>query len=84
MNLTWQAKQRNDLAMESHFTSLEIRVLRALSPKVNITTLWEAAIAVARLGGFLDRTNDGPPGPKTMWLGLVRLSDSCSIAEKVL
>ncbi len=30
---------------------------------------------VARLGGFLARKGDGPPGAKTIWLGLQRLAD---------
>jgi hypothetical protein len=69
MNLTWQAKQRNEVALESHFSVLEIRVLRALSPKGNITTLWEAATAVAKLVGFLSRTNVVRRGRKQYGLG---------------
>jgi hypothetical protein len=30
---------------------------------------------VARLGGHLGRTHDGPPGPKTLWIGLQRARD---------
>jgi hypothetical protein len=30
---------------------------------------------VARLGGFLARADDGEPGVKTMWRGLIRLED---------
>ena len=30
---------------------------------------------VAMLGGFLNRKNDGPPGPKTLWIGLQRTRD---------
>jgi len=30
---------------------------------------------VATLGGFLNRTSDGPPGPKTLWIGLQRVPD---------
>jgi len=30
---------------------------------------------VARLGGYLARANDQPPGNTVMWRGLVRLTD---------
>ena len=28
---------------------------------------------IARLGGYLSRKNDGPPGPKSIWIGLQRM-----------
>lgn len=31
--------------------------------------------AVARLGGYLDRTSDAPPGTTVIWRGLSRLAD---------
>lgn len=30
---------------------------------------------IAKLGGYLDRKHDGPPGPQTMWIGLQRMRD---------
>ncbi|HUI87078.1 MAG TPA: IS4 family transposase, partial [Anaerolineales bacterium] len=30
---------------------------------------------IAKLGGFLARKGDGPPGVQTIWRGLNRLSD---------
>ena len=30
---------------------------------------------VAQLGGYMGRKNDGPPGPKTLWIGLQRMRD---------
>ena len=30
---------------------------------------------IARLGGYLDRTSDPPPGNIVMWRGLTRLTD---------
>ena len=32
-------------------------------------------IAVARLGGYLDRKNDPPPGTTVIWRGFSRLAD---------
>lgn len=30
---------------------------------------------IAKLGGYLDRKNDPPPGPKAMWIGINRMYD---------
>lgn len=38
-------------------------------------SLHEATRRLARLGGYTARPNDGPPGPKTLWLGWQRLAD---------
>jgi hypothetical protein len=38
-------------------------------------TLGEAVQLIGKLGGHLGRKNDGPPGIKTLWRGLARLSD---------
>ena len=37
--------------------------------------LGEIVAWVAGFGGYLGRKHDGPPGPKTMWIGLQRLRD---------
>jgi hypothetical protein len=31
--------------------------------------------SIARLGGYLDRTSDAPPGTTVIWRGLSRLAD---------
>lgn len=38
-------------------------------------TLGDAVHMIGRLGGHLGRTRDGPPGVKTLWRGMARLSD---------
>lgn len=38
-------------------------------------SLGELLVLVARLGGFLARKGDGPPGPKAIWTGLQRTRD---------
>lgn len=30
---------------------------------------------IARLGGYVDRKGNGPPGPQTLWIGLQRMHD---------
>lgn len=38
-------------------------------------SLEEMVYMIASLGGHLGRTHDGPPGPKTMWIGMQRMTD---------
>jgi hypothetical protein len=44
------------------------------SPK-EMPKLGEILIMVAKLGGYLGREGDGPPGPQTVWIGLQRTRD---------
>ncbi|GLV54052.1 IS4 family transposase [Dictyobacter sp. S3.2.2.5] len=41
----------------------------------SITTVQELWHAIARLGGYLDRKSDGPPGWQTLWKGWMRVMD---------
>lgn len=60
------------------FTKTEIAILNQLggeperSPPQNVA---HYLLAVAQLGGYLNRKNDGPPGNMVMWRGLSRLTD---------
>ncbi|MFH1114312.1 MAG: IS4 family transposase, partial [Pseudomonadota bacterium] len=44
-------------------------------PPEKAPPLSSAVIAIAKLGGFLNRKKDGDPGPTTVWRGLERLLD---------
>jgi hypothetical protein len=44
-------------------------------PPLVAPTLEEMVYLIASLGGHLGRTHDGPPGPKTMWVGMQRMMD---------
>jgi len=62
------------------FTQDELTVLDRLSPKTSAPdlvprTLAHYAIQLAKLGGYLARKNDPPPGNIVMWRGLTRLTD---------
>lgn len=62
------------------FTDVEIDVLDRLSPKTVVPelpprTLSHYAIQLAKLGGYLARKGDPPPGNTVMWRGLTRLTD---------
>ena len=63
------------------FSDLEIEVLTAfgnnrrdLKPPEH---LGDAVRLVARLGGYLDRKSDPPPGNQVLWLGYVKLRAMC-------
>ena len=60
------------------FNEQECLILAQLSTKpVSATelTLSEACKRLAQLGGYTARKSDGPPGPKTLWIGWQRLGD---------
>jgi hypothetical protein len=61
-------------------TSLERRLLDRLVPDqknapCDKNTLSIYLTKVARLGGYLARASDSPPGNTVMWRGLARLTD---------
>jgi hypothetical protein len=45
------------------------------SPPDKPPRLSEMIEIIGQLGGWLGRKNDGPPGPKSMWIGFQRLRD---------
>ena len=62
------------------FTTLEIDILHRLASDKQSTsnpspTLKSCLRQLARLGGYLDRAGDGPPGNLVMWRGMSRLTD---------
>ena len=56
---------------------VEIKVLDKLRPDKTKSpkTLSHYLVKLAKLGGYLARNNDGPPGPTVIWRGLARLHD---------
>lgn len=78
--LTYQARlseaQSCTVVFEPHeWQSLCCMVLGSPSPPQQPPSLQTAILYLARLGGFLARKRDGPPGVQTIWRGLSRLSD---------
>jgi hypothetical protein len=78
--LTYQARlseqQSCAIVFEPHeWQALCCIVLGSSSPPKHPPSLQTAILYVARLGGFLARKRDGPPGVQTIWRGLCRLSD---------
>jgi hypothetical protein len=70
-----------DLPADLLFDPQEIEVLKALHPQYYPKTplreplqLKQAIVLVSRLGGYLDRKSDPPPGAKVLRLGLTYLA----------
>ncbi|MCY3984693.1 MAG: hypothetical protein OXE85_12355 [Roseovarius sp.] len=40
-------------------------------------------LLVARLGGYLNRRNDGPPGHQTIWEGYARLATGAQVIGRI-
>jgi hypothetical protein len=45
------------------------------APPAQPPSLGEAVRSLAKLGGYMGRRRDGPPGPEVLWRGLQRLVD---------
>jgi hypothetical protein len=59
---------------EAEWKSVYVMVTRAAVPETP-PTLEVMISIIAGLGGYLERTGDGPPGPQTMWIGMQRMRD---------
>lgn len=68
-----------DLSCEAVFAAEEWRaiymVVQKEKPPSCPPSLREILALMARLGGYLARKGDGPPGPKAIWIGLQRTRD---------
>src|SRR5690606_38880805 len=76
--LTMVNRTNPQSSAEKVFTETEIVILNHVAgdsegpPPKNIA---HYLIVVAKLGGYLARKNDGPPGNTVIWRGLSRLTD---------
>jgi hypothetical protein len=78
--LTYLAREQPEAPCTAVFAPAEWQALvctwtHTPVPPATPPTLREAVRLVALLGGFLGRTGDGEPGPRTLWRGLTRLAD---------
>jgi hypothetical protein len=76
MVMTLLGRESPELPAEVLFSDLEIRVLKAFARQRKLegpSTLGIAARLVARLGGYLARNSDPPPGHEVMWRGFTTL-----------
>ena len=78
--LTMESRPLPHLSCEALLAPEEWQVLccfirRTSNPPARPPILLEATKMIAQLGGFLNRTRDGFPGPATLWQGMQRLAD---------
>ena len=77
MLMTLLGRETPKLPSEVLFSNLEIEVLNAYTKKCPPNCLGVAVKLLARMVGYLDRTNDPPPGHQIMWQGYVKLQLMC-------
>jgi hypothetical protein len=81
MVMTLLGREVPELPAEILFSDVEIRVLGGWATTVKAkppTTLGQAVLLVARIGGYTNRNNDPPPGHELMWFGYQLLTAMCT------
>jgi hypothetical protein len=78
--LTMLNRSTRHAAPNLAFTPLEIELLNRLTSPGAVPTAQQSSLSgcvmqLARLGGYLARKSDGPPGNTVIWRGLSRLTD---------
>ena len=73
MLLALLGREVPELPAATLFDSRESEVLGLLIQKK--VSLGDAMIAIAQLGGYLNRKCDGPPGVESLWRGYARFHD---------
>jgi len=66
---------------EQEWKALHAYTYRTKIPPEKEPTLGELTLLIAKLGGFLARKGDGPPGELSLWYGFLRLADIVSTWE---
>ncbi len=80
--LTMLGRTAHEAVAGAAFTPLEQRLLQAAVARAQPSTaLHHCLIQLARLGGYLARAHDPPPGNLVVWRGLARLNDLALGAE---
>jgi len=76
--LTMLSREVSTASPDAVFTNAERSLLERVTPECKRKMTRDLNFyvrAVARLGGYLDRTSDAPPGTTVIWRGLSRLVD---------
>jgi hypothetical protein len=79
MFITMLSRQAPTARCDTLFTDQEWRSVYSITtrqtPPATAPSLSEFIPLLARLGGYLNRKSDPPPGPKAIWIGLQRMHD---------
>ncbi|WP_251951954.1 IS4 family transposase [Salinibacter ruber] len=77
--IAWKVLQLRHLARGKHvppdffLTDAERAVLKEKYPELGSEGSGDWGIAIAKIGGYLDRSSDPPPGWQTLWKGLKKV-----------
>jgi len=80
MLMTLLGRETPELPAEVLFSDIELRTLKAYAKKNGLTPpvlLGEAVRLVAKIGGYLGRNNDPPPGHQLLWQGYAEFQFMC-------
>jgi hypothetical protein len=80
MLMTLLGRETPELPAEVLFSDIELRTLRAYAKKKRLkppSLLGEAVTLVAKIGGYLGRNNDPPPGHQLLWQGYTEFQFMC-------
>lgn len=80
MLMTLLGRETPEMPAEVLFSDVELKVLGAYAEKRNLpqpTQLNDAVLLVAKMGGYLNRKNDPPPGHELIWQGYTYLHFMC-------
>ena len=80
MLMTLLGRETPELPAEVLFSDIELRTLKAYAKKKGVkppVLLGEAIILVAKIGGYLGRKNDPPPGHQILWHGYHEFQYMC-------
>ena len=77
MAMTLLGRERPELPAEVLFSDMEILALKDFAQDRRLPlphNLGGTVVTLARLGGYLNRNSDPPPGHQKIWEGYVRLA----------
>ena len=80
MLMTLFGRETPELSAEVLFSDIELRTLLAYAKKKRLTSpvlLGDAVRLVAKIGGYLGRNNDPPPGHQLIWQGYAEFQFMC-------
>ena len=79
MQMLYLSRKDPGLPCTEYFTQTEWQVLNHMNSKSPVVsqklpTLSQCVVMIAKLGGYIGRNSDGPPGIKNVWRGLQQLN----------
>lgn len=80
MLMTLMGRETPELPAEVLFSDIELRTLRAYAKKKGLplpVLLGEAVKLVAKIGGYIGRRSDPPPGHQLLWQGYAEFQFMC-------